>query len=125
AIYHNGILDPLPQAAGERVLLLPLRQLLEWQSAQPAAADIYVFENPQVFEEVITGLTRSNSGKTLPTLVCTSGWPSTAAIMLLDLLLAPQASQQAPQQPPRQGDHKGRPYYASPPEVQSAANQLY
>src|SRR5205807_852661 len=134
AIYHNGILDPLPQAAGERVLLLPLRQLLEWQSAQPAKADIYVFENPQVFEEVIAGLIRSNSGKTLPTLVCTSGWPTTAAIILLDLLLAPQASQQAPQQgfdhpglqqAPQQGDHKGRPYYASPPEVQSAANQLY
>ena len=134
AIYHNGILDPLPQAAGERVLLLPLRQLLEWQSAQPATADIYVFENPQVFEEVIAGLTRSNSGKTLPTLVCTSGWPSTAAIMLLDLLLAPQASQQAPQQgfdlpglqqAPQQGDHKGRPYYASPAQVQEAAIQLY
>ncbi len=136
AIYHNGILDPLPQAAGERVLLLPLRQLLEWQSAQPATADIYVFENPQVFEEVIAGLTRSNSGKTLPTLVCTSGWPSTAAIMLLDQLLAPQVSQQAPQQgfdlpglqqAPQQGDHKGRPYYASPAQVQvqETANQLY
>src|SRR2546423_1605683 len=134
AIYHNGILDPLPQAAGERVLLLPLRQLLEWQSAQPATADIYVFENPQVFEEVIAGLTRSNSGKTLPTLVCTSGWPSTAAIMLLDQLLAPQVSQQAPQQgfdlpglqqAPQQGDHKGRPYYASPAQVQEAAIQLY
>src|SRR5256714_1658154 len=124
AIYHNGILDPLPQAAGERVLLLPLRQLLEWQSAQPATADIYVFENPQVFEEVIAGLTRSNSGKTLPTLVCTSGWPSTAAIMLLDQLLAPQVLQQAPQQAPRQGDHKGRPA-VGPAQVQEAANQLY
>ena len=143
AIYHNSILDPLPQAAGERVLLLPLRQLLEWQSAQPATADIYVFENPQVFEEVIAGLTRSNSGKTLPTLVCTSGWPSTAAIMLLDQLLAPQVSQQAPQQgfdlpglerAPQQDDPKGIlvpqtgfPYYTSPAQVhvQSAANQLY
>ena len=137
AIYHNGILDPLPQAAGERVLLLPLRQLLKWQSAQPATADIYVFENPQVFEEVIAGQTRSNSGKTLPTLVCTSGWPSTAAIMLLDLLLAPQASQQAPQQgfvlpglqqapqAPRQDDRKGRPYYTSPAQVQEATNQLF
>ena len=138
AIYHNGILDPLPQAAGERVLLLPLRQLLEWQSAQPATADIYVFENPQVFEEVIAGLTRSNSGKTLPTLVCTSGWPSTAAIMLLDLLLTPQASKQAPQQgfdlpalqAPQQDDRKGIPvpqtgfpYYTS--QVQEVANQLY
>src|SRR6266568_9810 len=141
AIYHKGILDPLPQAAGERVLLLPLRQLLEWQSAQPATADIYVFENPQVFEEVIAGLTRSNSGKTLPTLVCTSGWPSTAAIMLLDQLLAPQVSQQAPQQgfdlpgleqAPQQDDRKGIlvpqtrfPYYTSPAQVQETANQLY
>ena len=141
AIYHNGILDPLPQAAGERVLLLPLRQLLEWQSAQPATADIYVFENPQVFEEVIAGMTRSNSGKTLPTLVCTSGWPSTAAIMLLDQLLAPQVSQQAPQQgfdlpglerAPQQDVRKGIlvpqtrfPYYTSPTQVQETANQLY
>ncbi len=141
AISHNDILDPLPQAAGERVLLLPLRQLLEWQSAQPATADIYVFENPQVFEEVIAGLTRSNSGKTLPTLVCTSGWPSTAAIMLLDQLLAPQVSQQAPQQgfdlpgleqAPQQDDRKGIlvpqtrfPYYTSPAQVQETANQLY
>ncbi len=141
AISHNDILDPLPQAAGERILLLPLRQLLEWESAQPATADIYVFENPQVFEEVIAGLTRSNSGKTLPTLVCTSGWPSTAAIMLLDQLLAPQVSQQAPQQgfdlpgleqAPQQDDRKGIlvpqtrfPYYTSPTQVQETANQLY
>ena len=127
AIYHNGILDPLPQAAGERVLLLPLRQLLEWQSAQPATGDIYVFENPQVFEEVIAGLTRSNSGRTLPTLVCTSGWPSTAAIILLDLLLAPQQDFDLPgqQQAPQQDDRKGGPYDTSPAQVQEVANQLY
>ena len=88
AVYDNTTLDPLPQTAGARVLLLPLRQLLEWQSIQPATTDTYVFENPQVFEEVIAGLTHSNSGKTLPTLVCTSGWPSAAALLLLDLLLA-------------------------------------
>jgi hypothetical protein len=127
AIYHNGILDPLPQAAGERVLLLPLRQLLECQSAQPATGDIYVFENPQVFEEVIAGLTRSNSGRTLPTLVCTSGWPSTAAIILLDLLLAPQQDFDLPgqQQAPQQDDRKGGPYDTSPAQVQEVANQLY
>jgi len=85
AIYHRGLLDSLPQAAGERVLLLPLRQLLEWQSVLPARADIYVFENPQVFEEVIGEL---RPGKALPTLVCTSGWPSLAALRLLDLLIA-------------------------------------
>lgn len=85
ARYRDGAPDPLLQAAGERVLLLPLRQLLEWQSAVPKQADIYVVENPQVFEEVITGL---GSGRTLPSLVCTSGWPSVAALTLLDFLLA-------------------------------------
>lgn len=88
AFYRDGTSDPMPQAAGERVLLLPLRQVIEWQSALPTKADIYVFENPQVFEEVISGLAHSNSGKPLPTLVCTAGWPSTAALTTLDLLLA-------------------------------------
>jgi hypothetical protein len=57
--------------------------------------------------------------------------------MLLDLLLAPQVSQQAPQQDLdlpglqqapqalRQDDRKGRPYYTSPAQVQEVANQLY
>lgn len=94
AIFRNGTPDPLLQAAGTRVLLLPLRQLLEWQSVLPATqvrtnsaptVDIYVFENPQVFEEVIS---ESGIDNTLPTLVCTSGWPSAAALTLLDLLLA-------------------------------------
>ncbi len=84
AVYHDDTPDPLLQAAGERVLLLPLRQLLEWKRIVPASADIYVFENPQVFEEVIAAL---ESAEPLPTLVCTSGWPSVAALTLLDLLL--------------------------------------
>ena len=82
ATYRNGTPDPLPQAAGERVLLLPLRQLREWQSAVPKQADIYVVENPQVFEEIIAAPGPDR------TLVCTSGWPSVAALTLLDLLLA-------------------------------------
>ncbi len=84
AIYTNGTPDPLPQTAGQRVLLLPLRQLLEWQIALPASPDIYIFENPQVFEAVISSL---NSDIPLPTLICTSGWPSTAAMKLLNLLI--------------------------------------
>jgi len=84
AMYHNGIADPLVQAAGKRVLLLPMRQLLEWKRLVPASTRIYVFENPQVFEEAIAAL---ESARTLPTLVCTSGWPSAAALHLLDQLL--------------------------------------
>jgi len=85
ATYRDGTPDPLPQVAGERVLLLPLRQLLEWQSAIPKQEDIYVIENPQVFEEVIAAM---DSNRASPSLVCTSGWPSVAALTLLDLLLA-------------------------------------
>jgi len=87
AMYNDGTTDLLPQAAGERVLLLPLRQLLVWQSAASTTTAIYGFENPQVFEEVIAGLSRSPVKRPLPTLVCTAGWPSTAALLLLDLLM--------------------------------------
>ena len=84
AINHNDISDPLVQAAGKRVLLLPMRQLLEWKRLTPASTRIYMFENPQVFEEVIAALECAGSS---PTLVCTSGWPSAAALRLLDQLL--------------------------------------
>ncbi len=89
AIYPDGTPDPLPQVAGKRVLLLPLRQLLEWRSAMPSQADIYVVENPQVFEEIIVMLEPASLS---PTLVCTSGWPSVAALKLLDLLLLTSSS---------------------------------
>ncbi len=85
AINQEGQIDPLLQAAGARILLLPLRQILEWQHIVPAKTTIYICENPQVFEEVVE---RNSSEGTLPTLICTSGWPSVAALMLLDLLLA-------------------------------------
>lgn len=88
ATYEDDEPDPLPPTAGERVLLLPLRQVVEWQSARPTMPEIYVLENPQVFEEVVDDLKRSNCAKPLPTLVCTSGWPSLAALRLLDLLVA-------------------------------------
>jgi len=85
AIHVGGSPDPLLQVAGKRVLLLPLRQVLEWQRVVPAGRDIYVFENPQVFEEVIAA---QEMDTFLPTLICTSGWPSVAALTLLDRLLA-------------------------------------
>lgn len=93
ALFHDGTPDTFVRAAGGRVLLLPLRQLIEWQRVLSAtkaganhtsATDIYLFENPQVFEEVIAG---TGNSQNVPTLVCTSGWPSMAALKLLDLLL--------------------------------------
>ena len=85
AISAGGSPDPLLQVAGKRVLLLPLRQVLDWQRVVAAGRDIYVFENPQVFEEVIAA---QEMDTFLPTLICTSGWPSVAALTLLDRLLA-------------------------------------
>ena len=85
AVYHNGDPDQLPVVAGRRVLLLPLSQLLEWGDVLPARTDIFVFENPQVFEEVIATL---GSKRNVPSCVCTAGWPSRAALMLLDKLVA-------------------------------------
>ncbi len=84
AAHLAGTPDPLVLAAGKRILLLPMRQLLEWKRVVPASAMIYVFENPQVFEEVVAAL---GSVAALPTLVCTSGWPSAAALTLLQQLL--------------------------------------
>ena len=84
--------DPFVESAGERILVLPLRQLLAWKKLLPTSKDIYLFENPQVFEEVIDTLnsasvTRAGKDrKTLPTLICTAGWPSVAALRLLSLL---------------------------------------
>lgn len=85
AICAGSTFDALPQAAGKRVLILPLRQLLAWETVLPASKDIYIFENPQVFETAISAL---DTDTALPTLICTSGWPSAAAILLLDLLVA-------------------------------------
>lgn len=84
--------DPFVEHVGERILILPLRQLLAWRKLIPASKDIYLFENPQVFEVVIDTLksasatSPSNVKKSLPTLICTAGWPSVAALRLLSLL---------------------------------------
>jgi uncharacterized protein (TIGR02679 family) len=84
ATFHDGTPDQLLQAAGARVLILPLRQVFEWKEAMPKLPDIYVVENPQVFEEIIAATGQDSKSATI---VCTSGWPSVAALKLLDLLL--------------------------------------
>jgi uncharacterized protein (TIGR02679 family) len=88
----SGQPDPLITYAGSRVLVLPLRQVLAWEKLAPASEHVYLFENPQVFEDIIDGLQQHASGgneaqqKVWPTLICTSGWPSVATIRLLNLL---------------------------------------
>lgn len=67
-----------------------LRQVLEWRSAVPTQAHMYVFENPQVFEEVsalVSCQSDSVPGRSRPSLVCTSGWPSVAALKLLQMFV--------------------------------------
>ncbi len=82
---QRGERDPLLVAAGTRILVLPLRQMLAWTKLVPTSERVYVFENPQVFETVVDELQQQNPNK-LPTMVCTAGWPSAAAMRLLDLL---------------------------------------
>ncbi|HEY6542920.1 MAG TPA: DUF2399 domain-containing protein, partial [Ktedonobacteraceae bacterium] len=84
AFYLDDTPDLLLQSAGARVMLLPLRQLQEWKSVRANSETIYVVENPQVFEEIIASVQAEDEP---PTLICTSGWPSVAALTLLDLLL--------------------------------------
>jgi uncharacterized protein (TIGR02679 family) len=85
--------DSLVASAGERILVLPLRQLLAWKKVLPASRDVYLFENPQVFEVVVDTLQATSvsprsasDGPPLPTLICTAGWPSLAVLRLLSLL---------------------------------------
>ena len=73
--------DPLASAlrdmaaAGEP-LAITLSQLQRWP-VRPAARDIYIFENPSVLMEAAALGWRASP------LVCTSGWPNTAALTLL------------------------------------------
>jgi uncharacterized protein (TIGR02679 family) len=88
---HTGQTDPLVEVAGARVLVLPLRQLLAWKKLWPVSKQVYLFENPQVFEALIDKLLQESIApakqrEKSPTLVCTSGWPSVAAFRLLNLL---------------------------------------
>ncbi len=99
AVFHlssacnpDGSRDPMIATAGARIMLLPLGQLMQWSAVSSMHTDIYVIENPQVFEEVVAYLqarpdhTAAETNE-LPTVVCTSGWPSVAALTLLDQLL--------------------------------------
>lgn len=88
----SGQPDALIERAGERILLLPLRQILAWQTICASTEHVYLFENPQVFEVVVDTLLEQSrvvsdhAPALLPTMICTSGWPSVASIQLLNKL---------------------------------------
>ncbi len=87
---ESGQSDAFVTSAGARILILPLRQLLIWKKLWPFSRHVYVFENPQVFEVVVDSLLQRSTAtqsEHLPTLVCTAGWPSIAALRLLSLLI--------------------------------------
>jgi uncharacterized protein (TIGR02679 family) len=89
ALTHAGSSDPLVEVAGARVLNLSLRQLARWRAVEPGSSDVYVVENPSVFETLVDGLESAGSiGHGYPTLVCTSGYLSQPSYRLLDLLVA-------------------------------------
>ncbi|GHO76706.1 hypothetical protein KSD_44770 [Ktedonobacter sp. SOSP1-85] len=85
ASFQDGTPDPMIAAAGERILPLTLRQLWDWGRVQAATRDIYIIENPQVFEEIIDNQPSTTQA---PTIICTAGWPSVAALTLLDKLIS-------------------------------------
>ena len=100
AVFHltgaeadDGHNDSWFEHADERILILPLRQLLAWHKCYPATEHVYLCENPQVFEEMVDTLIKrkvqhpSDLRGSLPTLICTSGWPSVAAMQLLTTII--------------------------------------
>jgi len=83
----NGSADPFVSGQNPALQVLPLRRLLEWSSARAAAPDVFVVENPVVFEDLLDQLEpAAATGQPVPTLICTAGWPSDAGWRLLDLL---------------------------------------
>ncbi len=84
ASFRAGQEDRWLAAADGRIVILPLRQLVDWSGCRANEERIYIIENPQVFEELVD----QPWGERRPTIVCTAGWPGAAAYRLLDLLEA-------------------------------------
>lgn len=70
-------------AADRAVLVAPLRQVSQWAALDLCGSILYAVENPPVFEDLVDHLTAA--GGAHPTLLCTSGFLSVAAVKVLDL----------------------------------------
>jgi uncharacterized protein (TIGR02679 family) len=88
AIRRDGTLDP-SVAENRTPSILSLRNLIDWREAHASAPDIFIVENPVVFEDLLDGVSQHQGSTPGPTLICTAGWLSHASWRLLDLLLVP------------------------------------
>jgi len=87
AARRDGSQDP--RVTGPPTLqILPLRSLLQWSSVRSALPDVFIVENPAVFEDLVDALEREEQAAGTPTLICTAGWLNLAAWRLLDLLVS-------------------------------------
>ena len=85
AIWTNGARETFPPGVLD---VLPLRRLLAWRSLRAAGERVFVVENPVVFEEILDPLEpKVAAGEDVPTVLCTSGWPSAAGLRALDLIV--------------------------------------
>jgi uncharacterized protein (TIGR02679 family) len=84
----DGSVDPLFAQGRPALRVLALRQLLGLHAVNAASSDVYVVENPVVFEDLLDRLESATTTQRAPTVVCTSGWPSNAGWRLLDLIQA-------------------------------------
>jgi len=90
ALGRDGTCEIFPSGL---LQILPLRRLQRWRSLRAADRRVFVVENPVVFEEILDALEpRVALGREAPTVLCTAGWPSAAALAALDLLAGSDAA---------------------------------
>jgi len=82
---RGGVVSGILELCADAGLAAPLtlQQLRATTALTSAPPEVWVFENPSVL-----ALALDRFGERCPPLVCTSGWPSSAGILLLNRLLA-------------------------------------
>ena len=84
---------PEPRQAGRPLVeVLPLRELLRRSSVSAASTDVFLVENPVVFEDLVDALEVATNDIPTPTVVCTAGWLNAAAWRLLEMFVAADAA---------------------------------
>lgn len=84
AVRADGSVDRVVAgaAADKESLLISLRQVSSWTRLEIPNNRLYAVENPAVFEELLESVTVSGMETAM---ICTSGFPSAAALQVMDL----------------------------------------